>query len=393
MNEFKVNELITLKLEDGKTIIYVDGEEFRQCKYLLLDIPVEQASSFEEIDSIDEAEENLDGTMEEGNPDNVISIPPETEFWGHCSNLQAWYENDYDTRLIHRNLAFPLLKKLTEVGDLIAKRVFKEEIAKRFLSGNQVVQDFLIEQNYLDFLDREEFWSLFEFDTCPLQEIEMLSEKRLKLLNDTKPYGINADTSVFRIEKDEVIEIIITNSALKMLPESIGDMKSLKKLIVYQNHLKSLPESIGELSSLEELHLQRNHIEKLPDSIGKLSSLKTLELSNNKLKELPNTIGNLKNLEILGVEVNQLTYLPEEIGNLEKLKDIQLYKNNLNQLPESIIKLKSLERLNLEKNELVDIEDSLLNLDSLKVLILRKNPCFNRIIQKVKKEKIKVSIS
>jgi len=59
MNEFKISDLITLKLEDGKTLIYVDGVEFRQCKYLLLDIPVEQASSFEEIDSIDEAAEKL----------------------------------------------------------------------------------------------------------------------------------------------------------------------------------------------------------------------------------------------------------------------------------------------------------------------------------------------
>ncbi len=28
-------------------------------------------------------------------------ISEEEEFRGHCSNLQAWYENDYDTRLFY----------------------------------------------------------------------------------------------------------------------------------------------------------------------------------------------------------------------------------------------------------------------------------------------------
>ena len=129
MKEFKVNDYITLKLEDGRTNIYVKELLFQQCKFLLLNIPVEEVSSFDEIESIDEAEERLDRSLE-GDP-YEIDIPPETEFWGHCSNLQVWYEHDYVTRLLHRNLAFPLLKKLTDCGDPLARRVFKEEIAKR----------------------------------------------------------------------------------------------------------------------------------------------------------------------------------------------------------------------------------------------------------------------
>ncbi len=33
--EFKVNENITLRFEDGNTNIYVNNEYFNQCKYLL----------------------------------------------------------------------------------------------------------------------------------------------------------------------------------------------------------------------------------------------------------------------------------------------------------------------------------------------------------------------
>lgn len=143
--EFKVNEYITLKLERGKTNIYVKDQLFNQCKFLMLNIPVSKISSFDEIESIDEAAEKLDASLEATSQ----NIDPETEFWGHCSNLQAWEENNYNTRLLHRNLAFPLLKRLFEVGDPNAIRVFKEEICKRLESGNPVVlQYLLIDWNY-----------------------------------------------------------------------------------------------------------------------------------------------------------------------------------------------------------------------------------------------------
>ena len=128
MNEFKIDDYITLKLEENKTIIYIAGERFRQCKFLLLNIPVDKISSFNKIKSIDEAAEKLDGSLEEDDA-YFYDIPPETEFWGHCSNLQVWVEQKYNSRLLHRNLAFPLLKKLTEARDPLAKGVFKEEIA------------------------------------------------------------------------------------------------------------------------------------------------------------------------------------------------------------------------------------------------------------------------
>ncbi|MFX0012812.1 MAG: hypothetical protein ACFE9R_21045 [Candidatus Hermodarchaeota archaeon] len=113
MDEFKINQYLTLKLEGNRTNIYVNEELFQQCKFLLLEIPIEKISSFDEIESIDEASEKLDRSLEqprEGSP----RIPPETEFWGHCSNMQVWAENDYDTRLLHSNLAFPLLEKLNK---------------------------------------------------------------------------------------------------------------------------------------------------------------------------------------------------------------------------------------------------------------------------------------
>ena len=158
-NEFKINEYITLKLESGRTNIYVKGELFQQCKFLLLNIPTEKIRDLDEIDSIDAAAQML-GWTEEGQLNVEYVIPPETEFWGHCSNLQVWYENNYDTRLIHSNLAFPLLKRLVEEGDVNAKRVFREEIVKRYIKGNETVQTYLMQENFLTFLKDEELKQL-----------------------------------------------------------------------------------------------------------------------------------------------------------------------------------------------------------------------------------------
>ncbi|MHA1670082.1 MAG: hypothetical protein ACTSV5_05815 [Promethearchaeota archaeon] len=76
-----------MHLERGNTTIYVVGQPFIQCKFLLLNIPIAKISSFDEIESIDEAAENVDGIVEEET--RKIEIPPEVEFWGHCSNLQV----------------------------------------------------------------------------------------------------------------------------------------------------------------------------------------------------------------------------------------------------------------------------------------------------------------
>ncbi|MHA1454885.1 MAG: hypothetical protein ACTSR5_02710 [Promethearchaeota archaeon] len=128
--EFIVNEFLSLKLEEGITMIYVANEPFMHCKFLLLEIPIEETTSLDEMKSIDQVAQELDRSLEpEDEFTRVNKIPPETEFWGHCSNLQAWYENNYNTSLLHSNISFPLLKKLTEANDLLARKVFKDEVA------------------------------------------------------------------------------------------------------------------------------------------------------------------------------------------------------------------------------------------------------------------------
>ena len=178
---FVINDHLTVALILGETKIFVNNIFFRLCKYLLLNIPIEETEKYDSINSIDEATQYLDGSME--NPWETSLIPPETEFWGHCSNLQMWAEYNYDTCLLHSNLSFPLLKILSRVGDLVAKRVFKDEIIKRIESGYPPVIQYLFEEGYFEIFNEEELESMLlilndkAFENLEIIENHYLSKK------------------------------------------------------------------------------------------------------------------------------------------------------------------------------------------------------------------------
>ena len=159
--EFIINRYLKLRLENEQTKIYVGNRIFRQCKYLMLNLSIDKIRNVDSIESIDEAAEILDSSME-GEGRYKYKISAETEFWAHCSNIQMWYEHEYATHLLHRNLAFPLLRALMLEGDPLAKKVFIEEIARRFESGYPSVVLYLINEGYLENLNSEELDAVIE---------------------------------------------------------------------------------------------------------------------------------------------------------------------------------------------------------------------------------------
>ena len=174
MLEFKINEYITLKLEHNQTVIYVKNERFNQCKKILFTNPHHNEKQ-KIIDSIDEAVEILSQTPPLDYRSGGFYITPETEFWAHCSNLDTWSKRKYDTRLLHRTLAYPILKVLTEVVDQIAKAVFKEEIIKRFENGHPTIIRYLIREDYIRNYAKNELIEVF------LESVEVSVLKNCKL--------------------------------------------------------------------------------------------------------------------------------------------------------------------------------------------------------------------
>ncbi|ORX86685.1 RNI-like protein [Anaeromyces robustus] len=163
--------------------------------------------------------------------------------------------------------------------------------------------------------------------------------------------------------------------SLKILPDSIENLKNLRILDLSYNRLKTLPKSIGNLKNLEKLNLSENFdFSELPDSIGNLENLYTLILKKTNLRSLPESIGNLKNLEELNLsESYNFSELPDSIGNLENLHTLNFKKMNLRSLPESIGNLKNLEELNLSENrKFSELPDFIGNFENLHTLILKQ---------------------
>ncbi|MFX1363581.1 MAG: hypothetical protein ACFFCE_09780 [Promethearchaeota archaeon] len=199
--EFVINEYITLKLIKGKTEIYVAGEPFHQCKYLLLNLTKKDFTKFDNIDSIDQAFEiynNLDKNHEK---DHSL-IDPESEFIGHCSNLQAWYEHDYDLRILHSSLSIPLLKKIAFLGDKKAIIRLKESIATRIATRNYNTIIFYLNEQYLRLFSNEELEVMFE-DWLDKKVIFTLMEKRriwYPLLKEMIERGISRAQEIIKRE-------------------------------------------------------------------------------------------------------------------------------------------------------------------------------------------------
>ncbi len=209
---FEINDYMTLKLEDNKSVIYIKGEKFINCMRLIVHIPINDTVSYDEINSIDEASEKFktlyNNRIQEGSLE-PHSITPEQEFWGHASNLQVWCENDYDTRLLHSNLSFPLLKKLSEAGDSKAKAFFKDEIAKRFSSHYEPTVYYLFREKYLDFLEDNEFQALMRLENDSRENWENFFLKwyacfyRLSSKKHANPWLKNKIASFFDVVQEK----------------------------------------------------------------------------------------------------------------------------------------------------------------------------------------------
>ena len=146
--EFQINEYITLKLEGKKTVIYIANKKFIQCKFIVFNASPKHLRDYDSIDELlNYKAPNLDYHGD------TIKISPKERFWVHCSSFQAWCDNNYNTVFLDSYLGFPILKKLAEVGDVIAMNVFKEEIAKKLRSKVPKVLRFLLREGYGTYLD------------------------------------------------------------------------------------------------------------------------------------------------------------------------------------------------------------------------------------------------
>lgn len=310
--EYKINNYITLKLVGKKTFVYVNGERFLQCVRLVLNIHKKDVKKYDQIDSIDEASKIYDkhlyqnrivqGPYAKAVPDQTHSITPETEFWGHCSNLQAWEESGYDTRLLRSNLAFPLLKKLVDAKDPKALKVFKEEIAERFLSGFDSVVNYLIYEGFLNYLETEELQFLFERSRFEQNTTSKWEGTNLSEIWDNIASTLHSFGNTL-LEQGKITEAIkIFRFCIKYSPSNIHSFLDLGYIYALTKDYKNAIEIYSYLVNCKS----RSNLTILSD-LQKSEALNNLAFIFNNLKEYNLAIeACLKSIEINNpIDINQ----------------------------------------------------------------------------------------
>jgi len=379
----------------------VRGRLFNQCKYLLLDIPTSRVREYDNIGSIDEAADQLDRSLE-GNHNSYSyfrRITPETEFWGHCSNMQAWAENGYDTRLLHRNLAFPLLKTLVDAGDPQAKRVFKEQIALRIVSGYPSVVEFLSQQGYLKYLTKNELQTvsedpqfitglldnflyykersnhltffmrnasnllpnlfLYSFSNEKYQQLSNQLLTQIRQLRHTEQQQ-TVSKIIDKLEDGEFyidIEDIVNIFGIKFIVSCLTpqQLNSLFQHKMFKNSLLKYESKIFFIENYEHLDLSGKQIKDITklEGLENFSQVTKVILDNNSLTDIKG-LEILKNIEELSLQHNRFKVLNgfEKFPRLKKLNLAHNYITRLNGLSH----IHNLEVLDLSHNKILEID-------------------------------------
>lgn len=206
-------------------------------------------------------------------------------------------------------------------------------------------------------------------------------------------------------------------------PESIGQLKQLKSLLVMSDADIVLPESFAELTELTDLNI-RVRAWNLPSRFYQLLKLKQLDFSNCRfthvppemaqmtevetvvfnnpvgqdfsqimpiiaqmpnlkvleldVNPVPNEVGLCKNIEELiiwaGADKDNPLYLPDELFELTQLQTLTINRSYIDRIPDGIGRLKGLKTLALQECEFECLPDSIGELTSLEFLNLGENP-------------------
>ncbi len=176
-------------------------------------------------------------------------------------------------------------------------------------------------------------------------------------------YGItlNAAGCVIGIDLDGetggTISVSFGNNLSGFLPESVGNLRSLRKLIIGNNRIAgAVPARVFELPYIEIIDVFANEmIGPLPASMGNAANLEVLSMAGNNIGgSIPPSIGMLKKLKDLFIDNNRLTgILPPELGNASALRRIRLHNNMLSgSIPKELGLLSELTSINLAQNNL-----------------------------------------
>jgi GTPase SAR1 family protein len=172
------------------------------------------------------------------------------------------------------------------------------------LSGNQLTElpESLGQLTQLQWLNlaRNQLATLPE-SLCQLTQLELLDLSGNRLIELPKRLG--QLTQLRRLDLDV--------NTLTALPDSLGQLSNLQELWLGNypiggNPLRVVPPAIRHLGALTELILSQCEVEVLPDWVGELKSLVSLSVAGNHIKDLPPALVGLQHLTDIDLRNNPL---------------------------------------------------------------------------------------
>ena len=88
-----------------------------------------------------------------------------------------------------------------------------------------------------------------------LMALEALTSSQIPSLQ-----GLNRSMYGFIAQKGRILALALQGQSLEVIPDSIGNLKSLNYLWVANNKLTNLPENLTKLKAFSQLHIQNNKL-------------------------------------------------------------------------------------------------------------------------------------
>ena len=233
----------------------------------------------------------------------LIKKNPEVRLQFHFDSNQYMNANDAPIKID------VFLRKYSKVKDFLTDHVVAA-VTRMSLKKDSGVLEFLKKLGYADQL--------------------------VKILKKTMPDKL--DLSDFPLSMDTVREI--------------GELISLKELILDDCEIKEIPETFANLTKLEVLQINHNtELKIVPEFITKLSNLKKLDLGFCDIQNTFNVSG-LTNLEELSLDNNaNLRELPKNIGDCSKIYKLSASNCNISEIDDDILRLRLLYMVDMHYNK------------------------------------------
>jgi Leucine-rich repeat (LRR) protein len=248
-----------------------------------------------------------------------------------------------------------------------------------FLLNNKEIKEFF--RSYVIKTVKKKSLSNTKFSTESI--IDLLS--KLGYVDELIPILRDAKAEVLNLKETALDKNVLMN---------IGEIKTLKTLIISDCGLTELPDGLRNLTDLVNLDISKNKkITSVPSFVNELVNLESLDMSWCDIHN-DFDISNLTKLKFLVLDSNpNLNSLPKGFHNCKNLKRISASCCNLSEIPDIILTLSELYMLDFHKNEnLSDVPETLTAME--KIIAVNLDKCnypnkLHQILTKNAKAKVK----